>query len=76
MVRISAADVGSRVSVRSRISGDPLGRSTTDIVGRLVSWTGGALVIERRNGTVASLDEADLLAGKVLPEMSPSRKDR
>ena len=75
VVHISAADVGSRVSVRSQLDGDPGGPTMTDTVGRLLSWHDGTLVIQRRDGTVADVAERDLLAGKVVPETPPRRKD-
>ena len=70
VVRITAADVGSRVSVRRRLAGGATEASMTDTVGRLLRWSEGILAIERRDGSVEEVPEADLLAGKVLPEMS------
>lgn len=65
-VRITAADVGERVTVRSR-TGAPDGEpSTTDTVGYLRSWSGGVLRVQRRDGSVREIDEADIVAGKVL----------
>ena len=75
VVRITAADVGSRVSVRSRLAGGPTEARMTDTVGRLLRWSDGVLAIERRDGSVADVLEADLLAGKVLPEMSQRPKE-
>lgn len=74
MVRITPGDVGRRVSVRSRIvaaAGDP---STTDTIGRLLEWDDGQLRLERRDGSVATLNEADLLAGRVIPDTPPTRR--
>ena len=72
---ISPADVGSRVSVRSRITpAGPGAPSTTDTVGYLRAWTDAHLQIERRNGEVVSVATADLLAGKVLPGPPPERR--
>ena len=74
VLHITAADVGQRVSVRSRLpvqSGEPL---MTDTVGRLLSWENGAVRIERKDGTIATLAETDLLAGKVLAD--PPRRSR
>lgn len=75
VVRITAADVGSRVSVRSRIADAGAGPAMTDTVGRLLRWSHGTLVIERRDGSVAELQETDLLAGKVVPEISRPPKE-
>ncbi|MDQ3343073.1 MAG: hypothetical protein M3524_05815 [Actinomycetota bacterium] len=72
-IRITPADVGSRVSVRLRThaaSGQP---SASDVVGRLRAWEGGTLVIQRRDGSVAEVAADDLLAAKVIPETPPRR---
>ena len=75
VVRITPGDVGSRVSIRSRIASQPGEPTTTDTVGRLLDWRDGQLSIQRRNGSIAHLQQADLLAGKVLPEMSREAKE-
>ena len=69
VVRITPADVGSRVSIRSRTHSQP---PATDTVGLLVGWEGGVVTVERRDGTKVQLHEADLLAGKTIPA-PPSR---
>lgn len=73
-ITISPDDVGRRVSVRSRHPDDAQGHTMTDAVGHLLSWTGGVLQIRRRDGSVATLPESDLLAGKVLPDAAPTRR--
>lgn len=68
VVRITPADVGSRVSVRARR--DPTAaqpEAHTDAVGLLESWEGGMLQIRRRSGELTGLHEGDLVAGKVIP---------
>ena len=71
---ITPADVGKRVSVRSR-DGDGTGtHSMTDTLGHLLNWAGGNLTIQRRDGSIATIAEADLLAGKVLPHPPPTRR--
>ena len=69
VVRITPADVGRRVSVRSRIQGEAA--STTDTVGHLRAWDDEALQIERKDGSTATIRTADLLAGKVLADEPP-----
>jgi N-acetylglutamate synthase len=67
VVRISAADVGQRITVRSQThacAGQPL---MTDTVGVLRSWSGGLLEIERRDGTIVTIAEVDLVAARVIP---------
>ena len=76
-VRITPADVGSRVSVRSRIAREhPSAPSTTDTLGYLLAWTDDELQIQRRNGEIVRVATADLLAGKVLPGPPPQRRGR
>lgn len=72
-VRITASDVGERVSVRSlTAAGERLGRFT-DTVGILTSWTGGVLGITRRDGEHVEIEEASMVAGKVVPR-TPARR--
>lgn len=73
VVRITPADVGSRVSVRARIPAGPGEPSSTDTLGHLRSWRDGVLAVERRDGTMAEIREADLLAGRVVPPAPPRR---
>ncbi|PZH00264.1 GNAT family N-acetyltransferase [Streptomyces sp. NTH33] len=71
-VRITAADVGKRVSVR-RLGepGTPGGRFT-DTVGVLTSWDNGVLVITRKSGESVRIAESSLVAGKVVPARRPT----
>jgi hypothetical protein len=67
-VRIRPADVGARVSVRTRLTDpEPGGPSVTDTLGYLRAWSDGILEVERRDGTLVRLAEADLVAGRVIP---------
>ncbi|MEU1517004.1 GNAT family N-acetyltransferase [Streptomyces sp. NPDC005811] len=72
-VRITAADVGKRVSVRRL--GDPgvTEGKFTDTVGVLTSWDKGVLVITRKSGEVVRIDASSLVAGKVVPA-APARR--
>ncbi|MFF3851313.1 GNAT family N-acetyltransferase [Streptomyces sp. NPDC002328] len=72
-VRITAADVGKRVSVR-RLSeaGVTLGKFT-DTVGVLTSWNDDVLVITRKSGESVHIDASSLVAGKVVPA-APARR--
>jgi N-acetylglutamate synthase len=77
VVRITPSDVGRRVSVRSRLPDpEPGGPTTTDTLGHLRAWSEGALAIERRDGSLAHVREADLLAGRVIPEAPERRRTR
>ncbi|MEU0071181.1 GNAT family N-acetyltransferase [Streptomyces sp. NPDC006332] len=73
VVRISAADVGKRVSVRRL--GDPGAgdEKFTDTVGVLTSWDEGVLRITRRDGQSVRIPESALVAGKVVPP-APARR--
>jgi plasmid stability protein len=70
-VRITPDDVGARVSVRALHHGPEAGM--TDVVGVLRAWDDGALTIERRDGSTATVAVADLVAGRVVPA-PPARK--
>lgn len=72
VVRITPEDVGSRVSVRSRTHAPEDQPSATDTIGWLRAWQGGELEIQRRDGEVVRVPEADLLAGRTVPP-PPSR---
>jgi N-acetylglutamate synthase len=68
VVRITPADVGHRVSVRSRTHGHP---PATDTVGLLTQWSDGVLVVQRRDGSLAHILETDVLAAKTIPTAPP-----
>ena len=74
-VRIGAADVGSRVSVRRVLRDGREGFG--DVVGELVSWRDGEIVVRRRSGESETFAEADLVAGKRVPPapVRPRRSD-
>lgn len=73
VVRITPADVGSRVSVRARVHGAAHG--ATDTLGHLRAWEGGVLVVERGDGSLVRIAEADLLAARPVPP-APVRRPR
>lgn len=72
-VRITTADVGKRVSVRSLIKHGPSGEKFTDTVGVLTSWDEGVLRITRRGGESVRIPESALVAGKTVPA-APARR--
>ncbi|MER6416581.1 GNAT family N-acetyltransferase [Streptomyces humidus] len=72
-VRITAADVGKRVSVRRLSGAAPIGDKFTDTVGVLTSWDDGVLVITRKTGESVRVDASSLVAGKVVPA-APARR--
>ncbi|MFG2939897.1 GNAT family N-acetyltransferase [Streptomyces sp. NPDC048282] len=73
-VRITAADVGKRVSVRRLTGNDVPEEKFTDTVGVLTSWDDdGVLTITRRDGATVRIPESALVAGKVVPA-APARR--
>jgi ribosomal protein S18 acetylase RimI-like enzyme len=73
VVRITAGDVGKRVSVRCIGEGGVVGEKFTDTVGVLTSWDNGVLQITRRDGESVRIPESALVAGKVVPA-APARR--
>ncbi|MFJ9099901.1 GNAT family N-acetyltransferase [Streptomyces sp. NPDC102405] len=73
VVRISAADVGKRVSVRRLDDTGGPRQNFTDTVGVLTSWDDGVLMITRRDGERVRIPESALVAGKVVPA-EPARR--
>ncbi|WP_105968269.1 GNAT family N-acetyltransferase [Streptomyces geranii] len=75
VVRITAADVGKRVSVRRLNEEAPDSEKFTDTVGVLTSWDEdtGVLLITRRDGERVRVAAASLVAGKVVPA-APARR--
>ncbi|MCL8015451.1 GNAT family N-acetyltransferase [Streptomyces sp. AS02] len=72
-VRITAADVGKRVSVRRLSDLGASGEKFTDTVGVLASWDDGVLLITRKSGESVRIPESSLVAGKVVPA-APARR--
>ncbi|WP_405731590.1 GNAT family N-acetyltransferase [Streptomyces sp. NBC_00028] len=72
-VRITAADVGKRVSVRRMNDPAVPGEKFTDTVGVLASWDNGVLLITRKGGETVHIAESSLVAGKVVPS-APARR--
>ncbi|MDQ6650864.1 MAG: hypothetical protein M3Z02_12225 [Actinomycetota bacterium] len=67
---LTAADVGSRVVVR-RVLGERDGRAVFgDVLGDLLSWGGGVLLVRTRAGEVA-IDDRTVVAAKRVP---PARR--
>ncbi len=74
VVRITPADVGARVSIRTRIPASGGGPGSTDTLGHLRSWSAGVLEVERADGSVVRLAEADLLAARRIPPAPVRRR--
>ena len=63
--------VGVRVSLRRRLPEGGLG----DVLGTVTRWSDGVVEVVRRDGTVVSVDEADVVAAKRVPP-APERRPR
>ncbi|MFC7819215.1 GNAT family N-acetyltransferase [Streptomyces sp. NPDC057367] len=72
-VRITAADVGKRVSVRRLNDAGDAAEKFTDTVGVLTSWDDGVLLITRKSGESVRIPESSLVAGRVAPS-APARR--
>ncbi|WP_329349526.1 GNAT family N-acetyltransferase [Streptomyces sp. NBC_01261] len=72
-VRITAADVGKRVSVRLLTGAEDTTEKFTDTVGVLTSWDSGVLTITRKGGESVRISESSLVAGKIVPA-APARR--
>jgi hypothetical protein len=72
VVSITPSDIGRRVSLRRRVPGG----AYSDVVGELQDWADGRLTVRRRDGSVVTVAEADLVAGKVVPPPPQRRAPR
>lgn len=70
--RLTADDVGQRVTVRRRL---PEG-GYADAIGELESWSEGVLRVRRRDGSLTEIPEDNAVAGKVVPPPPPRRRPR
>ncbi len=67
---LTPADVGRRVVLRRRLTDGREGLG--DVVGDLLSWTDGELVVRVRDGREICVTEDTVVAGKLVPP-APSR---
>ncbi len=68
-ITVGPGAAGVRVVVRHRL---PTG-GVTDVLGQLLSWSGGLLRVQRRDGVVVEVAAADVLAAKQIPP-APARR--
>jgi hypothetical protein len=66
--RVTAADVGHRVSLRRWITDPRRGPVQSDVVGRLVAWTDDVLVVVDREGSGTRVRADDVVSSRVVPE--------
>lgn len=74
LVRIRPADVGARVSIRSRMPAREGQPSLTDTVGVLRVWARGVLEVEVRDGSLERIRETDVVAARVVPRPATRRR--
>jgi hypothetical protein len=67
---VGPSDVGVRVSLRRRLAEGGLG----DVLGVLEAWQDGRLAVRRRDGSVAEVREADVVAVKRVPPPPERRR--
>ena len=68
--RVTPADVGERVSVRRVLDREQ--REVGDVIGPLLSYDDGVLVVDGRDGRTR-IAEQDVLASRVVPPPPPPR---
>jgi len=70
VIDVGPGDSGIRVTIRRRLPEGGLG----DVLGQLLSWDGGQLVVERRDGTKVTIAEQDVVAAKRIPPPPQRRR--
>ncbi len=69
--------VGSRVVVRHVVRGElgpSGGPAMTDLLGILEEWSSDSLAVTLADGTVATVDQADVVAAKPVPPRPMRRR--
>ncbi|HLU70909.1 MAG TPA: hypothetical protein VKZ82_01910 [Nonomuraea sp.] len=67
---VTPDDLGRRATLRLRL---PDGRFR-DIVGVLEWWRDGVIGVRRRDGELAEVAAADVVAGRLVPQHPPKRR--
>lgn len=65
--RVTPADVGRRVSIRSLTDGADDGPTVTDLVARLLAFDDDTMLLVDRDGQLHVLDPARVVASRVVP---------
>ena len=68
-INVGPGDSGIRISLRRTLPEGGYG----DVLGELLSWTDGVVSVQRRDGSVVAVPEADVVAAKRIPP-PPQRK--
>ncbi len=71
--RVTAADVGQRVTIRRLVPGDDGRPVPSDVLGHLLAFDDDHLEVERRDGTRVRINAATVVASKVIPPAPPRR---
>ncbi|MGB8649441.1 MAG: hypothetical protein WCD35_02140 [Mycobacteriales bacterium] len=70
VVDVGPGDSDVRISLRRTLPEGGYG----DVLGTLLSWSGGQVRVERRDGSVVVVPEADVVAAKRVPPPPPRRR--
>ena len=62
-INVGPGDSGIRISLRRTLPEGGYG----DVLGELLSWTDGVVSVQRRDGSVVEVPEADVVAAKRIP---------
>jgi hypothetical protein len=68
-IDVGPGDSGVRVSLRRTLPEGGYG----DVLGDLLSWADGTVRVERKDGSVVEIAEADVVAAKRVPP-APTRR--
>ena len=62
-INVGPGDSGVRISLRRTLPEGGYG----DVLGELLSWADGAVSVQRRDGSMVVVPEADVVAAKRIP---------
>lgn len=69
-IDVAAGDSGFRISLRRTLPEGGYG----DVLGELLSWADGVVRVQRRDGSVIAVPEADVVAAKRIPPPPERRR--
>jgi hypothetical protein len=75
VMRLTARDVGQRVSLRRVVGGTPERPEYGDVLGELLAFGPETLTVRRRSGEIVEVGLASVVAGKLVPP-APTRRGR
>lgn len=78
-MRLDPTLVGKRVTLRRALpgqTGPTGGPAMTDVVGRVLAFESGSVLVERRDGELVRVHVHELVSGRVIPEGARRRRTR